>query len=112
KTSFACLEVDLSPPRGWSTPVCGGQASSADVAPAGLAELHAVLLCGVLDPVPRLVPLRVADALDLVEPSDRRADMIGIFDRLLALSRKGEFPPAQLVSILRRQSAHHQFLCQ
>src|SRR5258706_10638230 len=61
---------------------------------------HAVPLgCG-LNPLPRLVPIGVANALDLVEAGDRVSHVSRVVQRLLPLLREGERRVTQIISLL------------
>src|SRR5580692_3657843 len=72
-------------------------AAVSQVAPAGFGDVDVVALGGGQDPLPRLVPLRVAHALDLVEPGDRVAHVAGVGQRLLALLGERELVGRQPV---------------
>src|SRR4051812_21642624 len=82
----------------------------AQLAPALLADLDAVLLGGALDAAPRRVALVVADAFDLVEPGDRVAHMAGVVQRLLALLGKSELVLVQRVAMLGVEFGHGDLL--
>src|SRR5262245_35549896 len=60
------------------------------VPPAGGGNLDVMAFGGGEDPLPRPVPLSVADAFNLVEAGDRVAHMPGVGQRLLALVGEGE----------------------
>src|SRR5689334_3406798 len=57
----------------------------AELVPALLVHFDAELVGRLLDPLPSLVALVVADSLHLVEPGHRVADVVGIAQRFLAL---------------------------
>jgi hypothetical protein len=67
--------------------------------PAGLGDLEVVAPGRGQDPLPRLVPLGVADPLDLAEPGDRVAHVAGVGQRLLTFVRERELLAGQLVLV-------------
>src|SRR6201996_4758380 len=72
-------------------------AALGQVPPVGLGHLDVVALRGGHDPLPRLIPLGVADPLNLVEAGDRVAYVPLVRQRLLALLREGEILVRQVV---------------
>src|SRR5689334_3126285 len=69
-----------------------------------------MLVRSPLDAGPGLVALAVADTLDLVEASDRVADMAGVVERLLALLGKGELVLVEAVALLVAEFSHQVLL--
>src|SRR5262245_56738101 len=80
---------------------------AAELAPAPLIYLDAVLPGRALDPAPRRLALIVGHAFDLVEPSHGVADMVGVGQRLLALPGESEIAFVQFLEIVCVHSAHH-----
>src|SRR5580693_4445696 len=72
-------------------------AAVGQVAPAGFGDVDVVALGGGQDPLPRLIALGVAHALDLVEPGYRVAHVAGVGQRLLALVGERELVGRQPV---------------
>jgi methylthioribose-1-phosphate isomerase len=94
RTSPAGSRPHVTPARDGLAPVVP---AVGQVAPAAFGYLDVVALRGGEDPLPCLVPLGVAHALDLVETGDRVAHVPGVGQRLLALLREGELAVGQLV---------------
>src|SRR5215831_730646 len=69
-------------------------------------QLDAELPGGALDLAHRRALVLRADALDLVEPGRRVADVLGVDQRLLALLRKRERAVGKLVALLLGQVCH------
>src|SRR5262252_884849 len=69
-------------------------------------QLDAELPGRALDPAPGGALVLRADALDLVEPGRRAADVLGVDQRLLALLRKRERAVGKLVPLLLGQGCH------
>src|SRR5579859_4733449 len=76
-------------------------AALGQVSPAGFGNLHIEVLRRGQDALPRLVPLRIADAFDLVETGDGIAHVPGVGQRLLAFGGKGELLVVQPVLLSR-----------
>ena len=77
-----------------------------ELAPVLLLQLKVKPLHSLLNPLPRRIALLVGHAFDLIEPSDRIADMAGINQRLFPLfgERKGII--RQLVTLFIGQLGH------
>src|SRR5690348_12340959 len=78
----------------------------AELVPALLVDLDAIFVGGFLDPLPRFVAFRIADAFDLVEARNRVSHMTGIVERLLALFRKRKLIFVKLVALLFAEFGH------
>src|ERR1700739_4402528 len=75
----------------WSAAaVLAALAALGQLPPVGLGHLDVIALRGGHDPPPSLVPLGVADPLNLVEARDRVAYVPRVRQRLLAPLREGE----------------------
>src|SRR5579862_7032800 len=74
-------------------------AALGQVPPVGFGNLDIEALRRRPDPLPRLVPLGVAHAFDLVETRDRVPDMPGVAQRLLAFLGEGELLVGQPVLV-------------
>src|SRR5258708_192573 len=68
-----------------------------------------MLLGGLLDAPPRVIPLRIGNALDLIEAGDRVANMARIVERLLALLGERELVLVEAVALLFAEFGH--WLC-
>jgi hypothetical protein len=79
----------------------GGVWLLAEVLPASLRHVDAVVLCGGLDVGEGLFALVVCDILDLIEAGDGVADMGGVVQRLLALVGEGIDGCGELAALLR-----------
>src|SRR4051812_36439228 len=61
-----------------------------ELTPALLRDLDVELLCRLANALPRRIALAVRDALNLIEPGDRVADVLRVLQRFLALLGKRE----------------------
>src|SRR5262245_10743058 len=73
--------------------------------PVRLGHVHVVVVGGLLEVRERQLPLVVRHVLDLIEPRDRVAYVVGVGQRLLALVREGVRGIGQLAAITGRQLA-------
>src|SRR5215469_2773322 len=74
------------------------------VPPVRFRDVDFVTLRGFENLLPRLVPLGIGDAFDLIEASDRVTDVFCVNQRLLALLSEREVPGRQAVLLRSAQA--------